>query len=182
MMENAYVFLATGFEEIEAIGTIDVLKRAGIPTVTVSIMGEKAVTGAHNLTIQADCLLEEVSLIKASALILPGGMPGAANLNDCEALKEALLQQYRENRIVAAICAAPMVLGGLGLLKGRKSTCYPGFEERLIGAEVTGAGVAVDGNVITGKGPGFAFEFGLALVTAIKNDAVAEEVAAGMLL
>ena len=112
----------------------------------------------------------------------PGGMPGASNLNDSEAVKEALLGQYREGRIVAAICAAPMVLGGLGLLKGRKATCYPGFEPKLIGANVTGEAVEVSDNVITGKGPGLVMNFGLALVAAIKNDAVAEEVAAGLLL
>ena len=97
-------------------------------------------------------------------------------------LKEALLQQYREGRIVAAICAAPLVLGGLGLTKGRRATCYPGFEDALIGATTCGANVETDGNVITGKGPGLVFDFGLALVKAIKGEAVAEEVAAGMLL
>ena len=105
-----------------------------------------------------------------------------SNLNSSEPLKEALLQQYREGRIVAAICAAPMVLGGLGLLKGRNATCYPGFEPKLIGANVTGEAVEISDNVITGKGPGLVMNFGLALVAAIKNDAVAEEVAAGLLL
>ena len=109
-------------------------------------------------------------------------MPGAANLNDSEAVKEALLQQYRDSKIVAAICAAPMVLGGLGLLKGRNATCYPGFEPKLIGANVTGEAVEVSDNVINGKGPGLVINFGLALVAAIKNEAVAEEVAAGLLV
>ena len=96
-------------------------------------------------------------------------MPGASNLNDSEAVKEALLGQYREGRIVAAICAAPMVLGGLGLLKGRKATCYPGFEPKLIGANVTGEAVEVSDNVITGKGPGLVMNFGLALVAASRT-------------
>ena len=181
-MKCAFVFLASGFEETEALGTVDVLRRAGIQAATVSITGEKAVTGSHQITVEADYLLEEAPLANASALILPGGLPGATNLNACVPLKEALLQQYREGGIVAAICAAPMVLGGLGLLKGRKATCYPGFEEHLIGAETRGADVEVDGNVITGKGPSLVFKFGLALVVAIKSEAVAEEVAAGMLL
>ena len=141
-MEKAFVFLATGFEEMEAIGTVDVLRRAGIDAATVSITGNKAVAGAHNITVQ----------------------------------------EYREGRIVAAICAAPLVLGGLGLLKGRRATCYPSFEEYLIGATTAGANVEVDGNVITGKGPGLVFDFGLALAEAIKGKAVAEEVAGGMLL
>ncbi len=181
-MEKAFVFLATGFEEIEAIGTADILRRAGIDTATVSITDNKIVKGAHNIPIQADYLLEEAPLADALALILPGGLPGATNLNNCTALKEALLQQYREGRIVAAICAAPLVLGGLGLLKGRKATCYPSFEEYLIGATTCGANVEIDDNVITGKGPGLVFDFGLALVEAIKGKAVAEEVAGGMLL
>lgn len=181
-MSKAFVFLATGFEEMEALGTVDILRRAGIDTVTVSITGEKVVAGAHNIPVQADCLMEEASFAGAAALILPGGLPGATNLNKSTSVKEALLQQYREGRIVAAICAAPLVLGGLGLLKGCKSTCYPSFEEYLIGATPTGANVEVDGNVITGKGPGLVFDFGLALVEAIRGKAVAEEVAGGMLL
>lgn len=181
-MEKAFVFLATGFEEMEAIGTADVLRRAGIQAATVSITGDKTVVGAHNIPVCADYLFEEAPLADAAALVLPGGLPGAHNLNACEPLKEALLQQYREGRIVAAICAAPLVLGGLGLTKGRRATCYPGFEDALIGATTCGANVETDGNVITGKGPGLVFDFGLALVRAIKGEAVAEEVAAGMLL
>lgn len=181
-MKKAFVFLADGFEEMEALGTVDILRRAGIDAVTVSITTDQMVKGAHKVPVRADLTFEEAVLAGADALILPGGMPGAKNLNDSEALKTVLLQQYREGRIVAAICAAPMVLGGLGLLKGRRATCYPGFEDTLIGAKPTGEAVEVDGPVITGKGPGLVFNFGLALVAAIKNDAVAEEVAAGLLL
>ena len=170
-MKKAIVFLANGFEEMEATGTVDILRRGGIDTKTVSITDDRKVIGAHNM-----------EYTDADALILPGGMPGASNLNNSEPVKEALLQQYREGRIVAAICAAPMVLGGLGLLKGRKATCYPGFEPKLIGATVTGEAVEVDGNVVTGRGPGLVFNFGLALVSVLKGDAVAEEVAAGLLL
>lgn len=181
-MKKAIVFLANGFEEMEALGTVDILRRGGIEVTTVSITTDPVVIGAHNVPVTADTTLNNALLNDADALILPGGMPGASNLNDSEAVKEALLGQYREGRIVAAICAAPMVLGGLGLLKGRKATCYPGFEPKLIGANVTGEAVEVSDNVITGKGPGLVMNFGLALVAAIKNDAVAEEVAAGLLL
>ena len=121
-MKKAFVFLAEGFEETEALGTVDVLRRAGIEATTVSINNEKCVKGAHNIPVMADICFNEASFDGADALILPGGMPGSKNLNECEPLKEALLQQFRENRIVAAICAAPLVLGGLGLLKG--TSCY----------------------------------------------------------
>lgn len=181
-MKKAFVFLATGFEEIEALGTVDVLRRGGVDTKTVSITGEHKVAGAHGIEVTADLLLNETDFSTADALILPGGMPGSNNLNDCEPLKEQLIAQYKAGKIVAAICAAPLVLGGLGLLKGRRATCYPGFEPTLIGAEVTGNATETDGNVITGRGPGLVFNFGLALLAAIKNDAVAEEVAAGLLL
>lgn len=181
-MKKAIVFLANGFEEMEALGTVDILRRGGIEVTTVSITSDPVVIGAHHIPVTADTTLDNAILNDVDALILPGGMPGASNLNNSEAVKEALLGQYREGRIVAAICAAPMVLGGLGLLKGRNATCYPGFEPKLIGANVTGEAVEVSDNVITGKGPGLVMNFGLALVAAIKNDAVAEEVAAGLLL
>ncbi|CAK7071859.1 MAG: Protein/nucleic acid deglycase 3 [Parabacteroides sp.] len=181
-MKKAFVFLATGFEEMEAIGTVDILRRGGIEAKTVSITNEQKVCGAHGVEITADLLFADADFTEADALILPGGMPGSNNLNACEPLKEALLQQYRQGKIVAAICAAPLVLGGLGLLKGRKATCYPSFEATLIGATATGEAVEKDGNVITGKGPGLVMEFALALVAAIKGDAVTEEVAAGLLI
>ena len=181
-MKKAIVFLANGFEEMEALGTVDILRRGGIEVQTVSITADPIVTGAHQVPVTADTTIDKAVLNDADALILPGGMPGASNLNNSETVKEALLQQYRDGRIVAAICAAPMVLGGLGLLKGRNATCYPGFEPQLIGANATGEAVEVSDNVITGKGPGLVMNFALALVAAIKNDAVAEEVAAGLLL
>ncbi|SEG01923.1 DJ-1 family glyoxalase III [Parabacteroides chinchillae] len=181
-MKKAYVFFATGFEELEAVGTVDILRRGGIDAKTVSITGERKVTGAHGMEFVTDSLFAETDLTDADALVLPGGMPGAINLNNYEPLKERLLEQYRNQKVVAAICAAPLVLGGLGLLKGRNATCYPGFEPKLVGANVTGEAVEVDGNVITGKGPGLVFNFGLALVAALKGEAVAEEVAAGLLL
>lgn len=181
-MKKAIVFLANGFEEMEALGTIDILRRGGIEVTTVSITSDPVVIGAHHVPVTADTTLDKATLTGNDALILPGGMPGAANLDASEPVKEALLQQYREGRIVGAICAAPMVLGGLGLLKGRNATCYPGFEPKLIGANVTGNAVEVSDHVITGKGPGLVNNFGLALVAAIKSEAVAEEVAAGLLL
>ena len=181
-MKKAFVFLATGFEETEAVGTIDVLRRGGIDTTVVSITDKLAVTGAHGLAVVADLLFENADFSEADALVLPGGMPGSNNLNAFEPLKELLIKQYSDKKIVAAICAAPLVLGGLGLLKGHKATCYPGFEDKLTGATVTGNAVETDSNVITGKGPGLVFDFGLALVKTLKNEAVSEEVAAGLLV
>ena len=151
-MKKAIVFLANGFEEMEALGTVDILRRGGIEVTTVSITSDPVVIGAYHVPVTADTTLDNAILNDVDALILPGGMPGASNLNNSEAVKEALLGQYREGRIVAAICA------------------------------VTGEAVEVSDNVITGKGPGLVMNFGLALVAAIKNDAVAEEVAAGLLL
>lgn len=181
-MKQAFVFLATGFEETEAVATIDVMRRGGIQVTVVSITGEKRVIGAHNISVTADVLFGEADFSKADALVLPGGMPGSSNLNNSEPLKECLLEQYRKQKIVAAICAAPLVLGGLGLLKGRKATCYPGFEPKLIGAIVTENPTETDANVVTGRGPGFVFHFGLALVEALRGRAVKEEVEAGLLL
>lgn len=181
-MKKAIVFLATGFEETEAIGTADVLRRGGVDAKLISITGERKVEGAHHIELMADGILAETDCSDVDALILPGGMPGSTNLDACEPLKELLVEQHKEGKIVAAICAAPLVLGGLGLLKGRRATCYPGFEERMIGATPTGEAAVTDGNVITGKGPSLVFRFGLALLAALKSEAVAEEVAAGMLL
>lgn len=181
-MKKAIVFLAEGFEEMEALGTVDILRRAGVNALTASITNDVNVSGSHGIKVVADATLGTLDLSDADALILPGGLPGSTNLNECVPLKEALLEQYRKNKIVAAICAAPLVLGGLGLLKGKKATCYPSFEPKMIGAEATGNATETDGNVITGKGPGFVFNFGLALVKALRGDAVAEEVAAGLLL
>ncbi len=181
-MKKAFVFLATGFEETEAIGTVDVLRRGGIEAVTVSITGDKQVSGAHGIDVIADVLFDEADFSEADALVLPGGMPGSNNLNAFEPLKELLLNQYRKEKVVAAICAAPLVLGGLGLVKNRKATCYPSFEPKLIGATIVDEPAVIDGHVITGKGPGLVFNFALAIIKALKGDAVAEEVAAGLLI
>lgn len=182
IMTKAIVFLAEGFEEMEALGTVDILRRGGIGVITVSITDDKTVKGAHGISIAADATIGSMDLGSADALILPGGMPGSSNLDASDVVKDAIMKQYKAGRIVAAICAAPMVLGGLGILEGRKVTCYPGFEVKLCGAQATGRDVEIDGNVITGRGPGLVMKFALALVEALKGDAAAKEVAAGLLL
>lgn len=181
-MKTAFLFLATGFEEIEALGTVDILRRGGIRVATVSIMGEIRVMGAHNIPVIADYLFEDADYSQADALILPGGIPGSNHLNTCTRLKELVLQKHKEGILLGAVCAGPMVLGGLGLLKGRKACCFPNFEPTMIGAIPTDNGVEVDGNIITAKGPGFVFDFGLTMLRFLKDEEIAAEVAAALLV
>ena len=181
-MKNVFLFLATGFEEIEALGTTDILRRGGVRVSTVSIMGELQVMGAHNIPVVADYLFEDTDFSAADALVLPGGIPGSNHLNTCTRLKELVMQKYEEGKILAAICAGPMVLGGLGLLKGRKATCFPYFEPTMVGAIPTENGVEQDENIITCKGPGFVFDFGLTILKNLKDEEIAEEVAAALLV
>lgn len=181
-MKKVFIFLADGFEEIEAIGTVDVLRRGGLDVTTVSIYGRWEITGAHQVTVLADKLFSDVDFSDGDLLVLPGGMPGASNLNAHEGLKELLKDYNAQGKKLAAICAAPIVLGGLGLLEGKQATCYPGFETQLTGAEYVKEPVVIDGNITTGRGPGFAVDFGLSLVAQLQGQTMANEVAAGMLL
>jgi len=181
-MKKAFVFLATGFEETEALGTVDVLRRGGIDVKIVSITESLIVTGAYGTEVKADCAFSDADYSGADALVLPGGMPGSNNLNSYEPLKALLVKQYNSGKLVAAICAAPIVLGGLGFLKGRKATCYPNFEPALTGAIITGEAVETDGNIITGKGPGLVFDFGMAIVEYLEGKETKNQVAAGLLL
>ena len=180
-MKEVFLFLAEGFEETEAVGTIDVLRRGELNVTVVSISGEKTVVGAHNISVVADKLFSEVDFSTGAMLVLPGGMPGASNLNAHSSLK-ALIQQYNsDGKRLAAICAAPLVFGGLGLLQGKKAIAYPGFESTLGGATVIEKAAVKDGNIITGRGPGFVIDFGLAIVEELQGKAKADEVAAGLL-
>lgn len=181
-MKKAFLFLAPGFEETEAIGTADVLRRGGVNVTIVSVMGDKMVEGAHGISVATDASFGDVDYKDADVLILPGGMPGTNNLNAHEGLKTLLKSQYEAGKYVAAICAAPIVLGGIGILKGKKATVYPGFEGQLIGADVKTDAAVKDGNIITGHGPGLVYQFGLTILEALKGKDVAEETAAGLLL
>ncbi len=163
------VFLANGFEEVEAITPVDIMRRAGLDVRTVSIYDSPMVTGAHKVPIQADMVFCQVDFSQVDLIVLPGGLPGSTNLDACEPLCQAIKKHTEGGKPVAAICAAPLVLGHLGLLVGRKATCYPGVEPELAGATCTGAMVEVDGNIITGKGPAAAFEFGYTLVEQLKS-------------
>ena len=163
-MGTVYAFFADGFEEIEALTAVDTLRRAGLNVKIVSVTPDEIVVGAHDVSVLCDVNFNNCDFFDAGLLLLPGGMPGAATLDKHEGLRRLILDFVAKGKPVAAICAAPMVLGKLGLLKGKKATCYPGFEQYLEGAECTGAPVERDGNIITGKGPGAAMEFALTVV------------------
>lgn len=165
------VHLADGFEETEAISIIDVLRRADIEVIIVSMTGKLEVTGAHHIKVLADTLFEKVDYNDVFMMVLPGGMPGASNLDAHMGLKKQIQMFNQQNKPLAAICAAPMVLGNLGILKGKQAVCYPGFEKYLKEAEVLMVPVVESGNVITGRGIGAALEFALKIV----EKAVSEE-------
>ena len=177
---KAIVFLATGFEEVEAIGTIDILRRGAIETVTVSVTGDYLVTGVHDISVTADELIENINFTDYDALVLPGGGPGSLLLNQHEGVRKALVDAYDNGKLIAAICASPRVFGSLGLLNGKNATCYPGIEPELTGATLLPHSVVTDQNIITGRGPGLVFDFGLAILTYLKADA--KQVAQDLLL
>ena len=182
-MAKVYVFLANGFEDIEALIPVDVLRRGGVEVVTVSVVeGSQVVETAHRVRIEADKMFAECDFADADVLMLPGGMPGASNLNNHEGVRQALLKQNAAGKRVAAICAAPLVLGGLGLLRGKKATCYPGFESVLAenNATYTGDLFTVDGNVTTGEGPAAAFPFAYELLSQLVSKQTSDQIAEGM--
>jgi 4-methyl-5(b-hydroxyethyl)-thiazole monophosphate biosynthesis len=175
--------LAPGFEEIEAITPVDILRRAGLVVQTVAVLPDaqtKSVVGAHKLSILCDLNIQEAELMTAELVVLPGGMPGTLNLENNKHLLQSLTFRMENDLPVAAICAAPSILGNLGLLNGRKVTCYPGYEDRLIGATCLSDPVVVDNKLITSKGPGTAIAFALALVSLLRGPQVAESIAAAM--
>lgn len=176
MAEQVCVFLADGFEEIEGLTVVDLLRRAEVDVTTVSITGELTIHGAHGIDVQADKLFDEVEYDKQDMVVLPGGMPGTLHLGEHAGVKGVLEQFYQEKKFIAAICAAPSVLGKYGMLKGRKATSYPGFEEALLGAEYVYDEVAVDDFVITSRGMGTAIVFSLALIEKLNGKEQAEKI------
>lgn len=172
-----YVFLAKGFEIVEAMAPVDILKRAGIVTYTVSITDDKLVESSNGTKVFADMTMEDIDFSKGEMLVLPGGLPGADNLAACHNLVSNLVQYNKEGKKVAAICAAPYVLGENGILEGKKATCYPGFEEKLVGAEYLEEQVVTSENVITSCGMGASVQFGLELVKALVGEEVAKDIA-----
>ena len=175
-MALVYAFLADGLEETECLAPADVLVRAGVTVKLISVTGKKEVHGSHHFGIRANALIEKINPLDADLLMLPGGQPGTENLYASEMLRSALVEANRQNRRIAAICAAPTILGRLGLLQDRRATCFPGCEGDLAGAKLTGAGVVTDGNITTARGVGLAFEFGLEMAKLLVDPIVAQTV------
>lgn len=172
-----YMFLADGFEEVEALCPLDILRRAGLEVTTVGIGGKDMIRGAHGIIVQADIPDVMYRDSVPDMIILPGGMPGATNLDESKTVDAALRAAAKKGAYLCAICAAPFVLGKRGYLEGKRAVCYPGFEEFLTDATVSDVETVVkDGNVITAKGMGAAFEFGLELVRALKDNETAEKI------
>lgn len=184
-MKTSYLFLAEGFEEIEALSTVDVLRRAGMEVYTVSITSEKQVKGANGIPVIADQTISEIDADDAEWLIIPGGMPGATNLAACGKLNDMLVNQWNKQGKIAAICAAPaVVLAPLGIVRGQDATCYPSFKDDLIkyGAQYIDTRVIESGNLITSNGPSSALLFAFAIVSNTLGPDVASSVASGMLV
>ena len=176
-MAKVYAFLADGSEEVECLAAVDVLRRAGIDTKLVSIKEEKEISGSHGVRITCDETIGEADLSDADVLFLPGGMPGTIHLSECGKLMEAVKAQNAAGKRLAAICAAPSIFGMLGLLEGKKATCFPGFEEQLKGASVLQVPAVTDGTITTGRGMGAAVDFSLELLTQLQGKEAAEEMA-----
>lgn len=170
-----YVFLADGFEIIEALAPVDMLTRAKVDVTTVGVTG-KIVTSSCGLPVTADITVDEFEYKDTEAVILPGGMPGTLNLENNKTVQSAIDEAVQSNTLVCAICAAPSILGNKGLLNGREAICFPGFEDKLEGAALSKKYVVKDGNFITARGAGVCIEFGLAIVRALKGDETADSI------
>lgn len=174
-----YVFLADGFEIIEALSPVDMMRRAGIEVKTVGVSG-MVVESSCGVKVTADILPENVDIRKADAVVIPGGMPGATNLEKSDFVKDCLKTASDEGRLVCAICAGPSLLGKLGLLEGKKAISYPGFEQYLTSAQISSDYVVKDGNFITAKGAGVSVDFGLEIVAALKGRDISDKVRASI--
>ncbi|MGN0459888.1 MAG: DJ-1 family glyoxalase III [Ruminococcus sp.] len=170
-----YVFLADGFEEVEALAPVDMLRRGGVEVTTVGV-GKKSLKGRSDITVNADIVTDDFELKDVEGVILPGGMPGTLNLEESEVVNSALEYAYENDLLIGAICAAPSILGHKGYLKGKSATCYPGFEDTFDGGKYTGDSVTVCQNIITGKGAGVAIDFGLALLQYLKGEETMKKV------
>lgn len=175
-MKRAVIFFAEGFEEVEALTVVDLLRRAKVQTDMVSITGSLQVTGSHGIQVQADVLFADARISEADALVLPGGMPGTRNLQAYAPLIEALQQANEAGKLVCAICAAPLVLGLNHLLENKKASCYPGFEKDLLGAKVSMDPVSKDGNIITSRGLGTAIAFAGEIIASLLDEQAANDI------
>ena len=175
-MRKIGVFFAQGCEEMEGLIVVDVLRRAKLEVISISATGQKMVTGSHNITFSTDQLFEEVDFKDLDAIVLPGGMPGTLNLEAHEGVKHKVKEFYEAGKLVSAICAAPSVLGSVGILEGKQATCHPGFEDKLHGALIKEDTVVIDHNIITSRGMGTAIDFGLAIVSYFGTPELVEDV------
>lgn len=179
-MKKAGIFFAPGFEEVEALTTVDLLRRAGVEVTLVSVNGEVLVEGSHGIAVRMDRTFSEMNFSEMDLLVLPGGQPGTNNLKASKEVRELLIDFNSREKKIAAICAAPAVFGQMGILNGKKATCYPGCEDELIGAEVSGEQVVVDGNITTSRGVGTAIAFALSLIEQLEGKEKAEEISRGI--
>lgn len=169
-----YMFLADGFEEIEALATLDVLRRGGVEVCTVGVQNEY-VRGTHDIVVKADKVCEEIDYKLIDGVILPGGMPGTVNLENSNTVQSVLDAAYEQNKLICAICAAPLILGHKGFLEGKEAVCFPGFEKELYGAAISDEKVVEDGNIITAIGAGASLEFGFKILARIKGEKTSNE-------
>lgn len=176
-MSKAAVFFGTGYEEIEALTVVDILRRAGVETTMVSITDEKSVTGSHDIKVEMDAFINEIDFEQIDVIVLPGGMQGTKKLEACESLMTQVDAFVSQNKIVAAICAAPSILGHRGILRGKMACSYPTFESHLEGAQVQDQPAVIDGNIITGRGMGAAIPFGLAVLEKLQGKEAAQKMA-----
>ena len=175
-MKKVYLFLATGFEEVEALTVVDILRRGGVDCQTVSVMGDYDVTSSHMVTVRVDLLFDEADFSDGEMLVMPGGIPGTPNLKAHEGLAKLIRQYKEEGKNLAAVCAAPTIYGEMGLLEGKNATCFPGMEDGLIGANKLTDNVVCDGQFITSRGMGTCIDFGLALLARLTNQDKAQEI------
>lgn len=177
-----YMFLADGFEEIEALYTLDILRRAGVEIKTVGVTG-RTVTGSHAISVISDALATELDASDDfDMIILPGGMPGSVNLDESEIVDKYISLAAERGKFICAICAAPFILGKRGLLRGKRATCFPGFEDQLEGATIVDAGSVRDGLIITGRAMGAAHEFALEILCALKGESIAQKIKSAIIL
>lgn len=176
-MSKVAVFFGTGYEEIEALTVVDILRRGGIETKMVSITGDRMVTSSHQITVAMDEVLQEVDFEALDMIVLPGGMPGTKHLEACEPLMKQVDAFVAGGKMVAAICAAPSILGHRGFLKGKNACSFPSFESHLEGANVLKQPAVTDGNIITGRGMGAAVPFALAILEKLAGREVAQKMA-----
>jgi 4-methyl-5(b-hydroxyethyl)-thiazole monophosphate biosynthesis len=179
-MKKVSLFLAEGFEEIEAVATIDILRRGNIVVETISITNSATVVGTHGIAIEADLVFDKADFSDSDMLVLPGGMPGTDNLNAFQPLKDLILKFDHDKRYIAAICAAPLILGELGILDGKEATVYKGYEQHLLGAYYDGLALKLDKHILTAAGPQWTFNFALSIVAILQGKHKAEAVKQSM--